>query len=238
MIIRNKTLIIMSFVLAFGLYFSSSKVSKALKFFHKYDQYVEVKGFDERIVNANQGSWRIAFNTSADDLVKLYKDVSDTQKTVTRFLTDAGFKESEIEIIPVTVVDNKSDSYAQNNASVARYKAFSGITLVTNNVNLAAKTSQKTILLLQQGVLITSSIVNYSYTNLNEIKADMLKAATQNARDSAKSFSKVAKTDLGSIRRAHQGLFTITPAGGASEYDDSTIMKKVRVVTTVQFYLK
>lgn len=79
--------------------------------------------------------------------------------------------------------------------------------------------------------------MRYIYTDLNSIKKDMLDKATLNARDAAQSFAKVAKADLGGIRQAQQGVFSITSASGNSEYDESSVMKKVRVVTSIQFFL-
>ena len=64
----------------------------------------------------------------------------------------------------------------------------------------------------------------------------MLTAATANAKEAANTFAKNANSQLGGIRQASQGLFTVQNADDS--YGDNSPDKKVRVVTTVQYYLK
>ena len=71
---------------------------------------------------------------------------------------------------------------------------------------------------------------------LNEIKPDMLREATKNARIAANEFAENAGVKVGGIRDARQGSFYVRDAG--SDYGDtSKIEKDVRVVTTITFYL-
>jgi hypothetical protein len=75
----------------------------------------------------------------------------------------------------------------------------------------------------------------------------MITEATKNARAAADRFASDSGSKVGSIRQANQGVFTILPAdqGGASEGGeggpvyggDASLMKTVRVVTTVEYYL-
>ena len=74
----------------------------------------------------------------------------------------------------------------------------------------------------------------------------MITEATRNARAAAERFAQDSGSKVGSIRQANQGVFSILPAdqggdtgegGGMSFGADSSLMKTVRVVTTVQYYL-
>jgi uncharacterized protein len=89
----------------------------------------------------------------------------------------------------------------------------------------------------------------YKFTALNSIKPDMITEATRNARAAADRFAADSGSKVGSIRQANQGVFSILPAdqgsdageGGPGGYGgfaaDTSLMKTVRVVTTVQYYL-
>jgi len=77
----------------------------------------------------------------------------------------------------------------------------------------------------------------------------MITEATRNARAAADRFAADSGSQVGSIRQANQGVFSILPAdqAGGSEageggeggfQSDSSIMKTVRVVTSVQYYLE
>ena len=79
----------------------------------------------------------------------------------------------------------------------------------------------------------------FLFTRLNEIKPPMIAEATASARQAAEQFAKDSQSRLGSIRQANQGVFVILPrdqAPGASE--ESQRVKTVRVVTTVEYYLR
>jgi hypothetical protein len=67
----------------------------------------------------------------------------------------------------------------------------------------------------------------------------MIAAATAEARAAAEQFAADSRSALGGIRTANQGVFVILPrdqAPGVSEEDQ--LLKVVRVVTTVQYYLE
>ena len=89
----------------------------------------------------------------------------------------------------------------------------------------------------------------YKFTKLNSIKPDMITEATRNARTAADRFARDSGSKVGSIRQANQGVFSILAAnqasgtgeGGENVYDnsaDNSMMKTVRVVTSVQYYLE
>jgi len=71
---------------------------------------------------------------------------------------------------------------------------------------------------------------------MNEIKPEMLKAATKNARIAANEFAENAGVKVGGIRSARQGSFVIRDVG-QSYGETGKIEKDVRVVTSVTFFL-
>ncbi len=67
----------------------------------------------------------------------------------------------------------------------------------------------------------------------------MVAQATANAREAAAQFAKDSRTALGGIRQASQGVFVILPRDQAPGVNESNQLQKiVRVVSTVQYFLK
>ena len=64
-------------------------------------------------------------------------------------------------------------------------------------------------------------------------KEVMAEEATANARQVAQKFAEDSKSRLGKIKRASQGQFSVTNRDSNTPY-----IKKVRVVTSVTYYLK
>ena len=92
---------------------------------------------------------------------------------------------------------------------------------------------------MRQGVTIVSneydetSNVTYEFTGLHDIKPEMIAEATKNARKTAEQFATDSNSELGKIKTADQGQFSI------NDRDQNTPwLKNIRVVTTVVYYLK
>jgi uncharacterized protein len=148
----------------------------------------------------------------------------------------------------VRVVDTQANEFGGNNRAPHRYIVEQQITVRTSRVGQVAAATQKTMQLLQKGIVLTSNPgqrLTYKFTGLNSIKPDMITEATRNARAAANRFASDSGSKVGSIRQANQGVFSILPADQASESGegggnfagDSSLMKTVRVVTSVQYYL-
>lgn len=67
---------------------------------------------------------------------------------------------------------------------------------------------------------------------MNDLKPEMIEEATRNARAVAQKFADDSKSELGGIRQAAQGQFSITSDSNTPQ------LKRVRVVTTVDYFLK
>ena len=219
-------------ILSLGLGLSGYFIGQGFLGSRMNNQYVEVKGLAERVVKSDEAALTINVKLVNNDLTQLYDAVAKNQAATKQFLLAQGFKAEEISMNPITITDNQSISYNQNQ-EMPRYSADTGVTVSTYLVDNVAQALQKTNDLVAQGVVVTSSNVMFRYSKLNEIKRPMLEEATKSARNAAESFAMDSKTSLGKIQHASQGLFTITDAN--STYDSGTsIMKKVRIVTMLQ----
>ena len=61
----------------------------------------------------------------------------------------------------------------------------------------------------------------------------MIKEATKNARKAALQFAEDSESELGKIKRANQGQFSIEDRDQTTKH-----IKKIRVVTTVEYALE
>ncbi|MDD5733171.1 MAG: SIMPL domain-containing protein, partial [Bacteroidales bacterium] len=142
----------------------------------------------------------------------------------------------EIGINAPEIIDMSAERYSTTPAPY-RYNVTSVITVSSNKVDLVRKLIADQGELLKQGIAITGGEYRYntvySFTALNDIKPQMIEEATRNARAAAMKFAQDSGSKLGKIRNASQGQFTI------SDRDENTpYIKNVRVVTTVNYYLK
>jgi hypothetical protein len=235
-------------LLALGLIVGGWVLGSEIKATRLSDRYVSVKGLVERKVKSDLAIWPLTYKEAGDDLSALYAKTEADKKTVLQFLSDQGIEASEIELGVVRVVDTQANEYGGTERAPHRYIVEQEITVRTSRVDQVAAAAQKTILLLQKGIVLSGNPgqgLTYKFTGLNSIKPDMITEATRNARAAADRFASDSGSKVGSIRQANQGVFSILPADQASDpgeggggSGDNSIMKTVRVVTSVDYYLE
>lgn len=223
-----------SISIGLGLILSGLAIGHGITNLKRYEQSVSVRGLDERTVKSTESSWNLSFSVSGNSFEEVQTKVNSNQKSIEKFLLSKGFDANEIEKGFIQVTDNATYGWKKENGM--RYQASASVTLSTKKVDQVEKAKDKTKELFDQGILLRDSRVKYYFTDLNSVKPEMLKNAAANARDAATAFSRDAGVSLGKIRSATQGLFSISAPN--SEYDsESTLIKKVRVVTQVNYFL-
>lgn len=198
----------------------------------------EVKGLAERRVNADKAFWTIGFNVTgkaSDDIAQLYEKSKADEKEIMALLVANGFTMDEIK---PGVTDYSVFEYRDGNQRLIEktIQLRGSIEIETGDVQRTAATRSKLNELIAKGIDIQNNPPMYLYTRLNDIKPEMLREATTNARIAANEFASNAGVEVGSIRSASQGGFTIVDVG-ESYGDTRKIEKEVRVVTSVSFYL-
>ncbi len=239
-------------LLALGLVVGGWVLGAEIKATRLSDRYVTVKGLVERRVKSDLAIWPLSYKEAGDDLSSVYAKTEADKKTVLQFLDQQGIQPSEIELGVVRVIDTQANEYGGGNRAPHRYIVEQQIPVRTSRVDQVAAAAQKTMQLLQRGIVLNSNPgqgLIYKFTGLNSIKPDMITEATRNARAAADRFASDSGSRVGSIRQANQGVFSILAAdqgsvasesgepGGENFNADSSLMKTVRIVTTVQYYL-
>ena len=238
----------LGFLVALGLIIGGWVLGAQIKATRLGDRYVTVKGLVERKVKSDLAIWPLSYKEAGDDLSSVYAKTEADKKTILDFLDQQGIQSSEIELGVVRVVDTQANEFGGGNRAPRRYIVEQSITVRTSRVDQVATAAQKTMQLVQKGIVLSSNPgqgVAYKFTGLNSIKPDMITEATRNARAAADRFASDSGSKVGSIRQANQGVFSILAADQASDTGepgfgnsaDSSLMKTVRVVTTVEYYL-
>ncbi len=204
--------------------------------------YVSVKGLSEMDVKADLAVWELKFVVTGNDLTLAQQEMEQKGKLIASFLMEQGFNAAEINASSINTNDLLANPYRSNDVNASRYILTQTITVRSNNVDLVNKSLGQTGSLIAQGVVFDNqygSPVSYVFTKLNEIKPKMLEEATKNAEASAREFAKSSDSQVGKIRRANQGIFSILPAEQTMNASEMTqINKKVRVVSTIEYWLK
>lgn len=229
--------IVAALIVAAGLMGMGGALRSGIVEFKRMDRCVSVKGLSERVVMADKVTWSLTYKELGNDPTEMYGLLEQKNSKVVAFLTSSGIKSEDISINPPQIVDRQADNYG-NEIMTYRYKATSIITVTSGEVEKVRSLLTKQSELMKQGIaLVTSEYDNnsvvYEFTGLNNIKPEMIEEATKNARATAQKFADDSGSELGKIRTAQQGQFSIENRDINTPY-----IKKLRVVNTIEYSLK
>jgi len=227
--------LVSSAILAVGLVAGGYLLGDGLKRAHRADRAVTVRGLAERDVTADLATWTIAYSSTAADMTTAQAGVDRDTVQIRAFFKELGFPADALQPTGVNV-SQMTDNGIQS------FTVRQRMSLRSSDIKRAQDAVRRQFDLVRRGVMLEDgSGMAYTFTKLNDIKPPMVAAATKDAREAAEQFAQDSGAEVGAIKNATQGYFTIDArdgdSGGGWGVSD-TPYKKVRVVTTVDFYLK
>lgn len=199
----------------------------------KTSRTVTVRGLAEREVDANLAIWPMSFSLGGTSLPDIQKSIINQTDIVTAYLQKYGLTEKDYTVQAPSI----TNTTLQFRSEQHRYPFIATqVILVRSSQVQAVKNAQEHVLeLLGKDISISQeygNTIEFEYTNLNDIKPEMIGEATRNAREAANQFASDSGSQVGKIKNATQGYFSIENA--APGLEDK---KKIRVVTTVEYTL-
>ena len=221
-----------------GMTVAALLVGRTIRNVKRMDEFVTVKGLSEREVSADLGIWPVSFTVSANDLKQLESQIQTARQIVDQFLTEQGFEGNEVSNAPPQISDaQSSNNGTEDTKRPFRYQANVTVLLRSPKVPRVKNALEASDKLVQKGIVLGGDSYNgkpqFLFTGLNAIKPDMIQEANRNARQAAERFAADADSPGGAVHHAVQGPFEV------NDVDSSSPDRKiVRVVTTVDFYLR
>jgi len=231
----NKVALAGAVTLAGGLIIGGYLLGDGLRRAHAAERSVTVRGLAERDVTADLATWTIAYSATGNALPGVRTEIEQNTEALKGYFKSLGFPDNAL-----TATGAGVNQFMNN--GIPNITITQRMQLRTNDIERAQKAVAQQFDLVRRGVTLQEgSAMRYSFTRLNAIKPEMVAQATKDARNAAEQFAKDSGTGVGGIKSATQGYFSIESrdgeqSGGYGAAD--TPFKKVRVVTTVDFYLE
>ena len=240
----NRTPLFVALIGALGLVLAGGAIGRGFRDARMAERYVSVKGVSEREVKADLALWPIPFVAANDDLALAQEQIVRSSERIKAFLVRQGLDTAQAQLQTLRVTDRQANPY-QTQEGGRRFIIRQTLIVRATDPDRVLAASQRVGELVQGGVVLSSGEEygpggpTFLFTKLNDIKPAMIAGATSRAREAAEQFARDAQSRLGGIRQANQGVFVILPrdqAPGVTE--ENQLFKTVRVVSSVEYYLR
>ena len=227
-------------VITLGLIIGGYLLGNGLVRAREADRSVTVRGLAERDVTADLATWSLTYAAKTGDLASAQAEAEQDSAAIRTFFKEIGFPAEALQPAGVNV-----SQYSNN--GIPEVTVRQTMVLRSKDIKRAQEAATRQFELVRRGVVLEDgSGMTYRFTGLNALKPPMIAQATKDARASAEQFAKDSGTSVGSIKSASQGYFSIAPRDGDSGADGEggggggidSPYKRVRVVTTIDFYLR
>lgn len=223
-----------------GIAVAGLAIGHGLERFRLADRSVVVKGLAEKSVESDFAVWTLPFRRGGNAFGEVQKSLAGDRDAVLGFLQARGFKDEEIEVRPLAVQDLFAREYGSGNQPLR----FNGTGQVIVKSARVAEVEAATLAvdpLIQAGVQLSSDGergVDYQLRGFNDAKAELLSAATGNARQQGEKFASEAGARLGPLKSANQGVISIGGDDGDGSDGSRSRLKRLRVVSTFVYELR
>lgn len=243
--IKDYQIIVLGIFIALGVLLSTIVLSNAVISYQKLNkQALSVTGSASRNVKSDLAVWKAYYQVRSKDLKSGYAKIDQDKKAVTDFLVANGMKENDIKFTPVSsypVYKKLSNGYDSND--VDGYRLSQNVELSSKDVDAVTKLSQDVSKLVDKNVELSSNMVEYYVSNLDELKVQILADATKDAKQRAESMVKSTGGHIGVMNSAKMGVFQIvaensTDVSDYGIYNTNAINKKINAVVNATFTIK
>jgi len=243
--LKNSQIIVLGVCIAVATIVSSVILSggflKVMKFTR---EQISVTGSATKEIRSDYIVWKGDFSRREIDLKTAYTNLRADLDKVKAYLNSKGVKDDELTICQVaTETVYKKNEKGNDTNDIQGYRLSQGVEIRSKDVAKIDKVAREVTELIDQGIEFTSPAPEYFYTQLDELKIEMLAKATENAKQRADSMVKATGNKIGFMRSARMGVFQITPVTSTDVSDwgvnDTTSLdKKVMAIVTVSFAIE
>ncbi len=199
-----------------------------------------VIGSAKRPIRADHVVWRSSVSSQQPTLAQAFQEVKRYTEQVQAYLKSQNIPAEQITLSAVST--EPIPEYINNNPTgrTLAYRLVQSFEVSSPDVDQIAAISRSSTDLINEGVPLVSDPPRYLYTNLSQLRVEMIKEATEDAKVRADAIAGVTGSRVGSVRQAETDAFQITARYStdvinSGSYDTQTIDKDITAVISVTF---
>ncbi len=246
----NGKSVIASIVIAIAIIVSAIAVSYGLSNFRSSTSHnIGATGSASKDFESDLIVWNGSYSSYAYTSKDAYEEIKRDKSIVEKYLKNNGLKGDEIGFSAVSIRQRTRDTYDdQGNYTGSVFDGYTlsqRVTVTSKNLDQVELISTDVSSLLDSGIEFESEAPEYYYTELDEIKFDLIDNASKNAKQRIDIIANNAGAKIGKLTNSSLGVFQITAANsGTSDYsydgyfDTSSRIKTATITVRLEYSLQ
>lgn len=204
---------------------------------------VTVTGSAYKIVKSDSGKLGFEIQATGVNQKTAFNTIKNQKPQVIEYLKSKGIDPKDINARAITGYNTYKTQNGYSTNEIIAYNASMNIEVKSNDVEKIKEISTDIQNLVDKGINLSIYQPEYFYSDLASLKVNLLKEATSDAKDRAKSMLSATGAHVGKVKQMRMGVFQITSVDSTNVSDmgindTSTIDKKVTAVANVIFKIK
>jgi hypothetical protein len=227
-------------------------LGNGIRYKNQAESTIEVTGLGNKDFDSDLIIWNGSFSKNAFDIKDAYASLSEDRKTIERYFSEKGIKPSEIVFQSVDIQPEYEYTYDERGRSHSEFKGYKltqGIKIEATSsasddrLSLVENISRDVTELINEGIELYSGSPQYYYTKLEDLKIEMMAAATANGKERAQQIADNSGGSLGDLKEARMGVFQIVGRNANEEYswggtlNTSSRQKTAQITVKLKFLI-
>ena len=165
--------------------------------------------------------WRGTYSAYAQTTGEAYSRLERDSSKIKRYLEDNGIDPEDVVFSAIDINKRYSSNYNEAGNYVGDtfngYELYQTVTVSSEDVDQVENVSRDITELIEDGVEFTSNSPEYYYKDLDSLKLELVKAATENAKERIDLMAEGSGCQVGKLVSSNLGVFQITAKNSADD---------------------
>jgi len=208
-------------IAALGLIITAFVLANAYKYRFRSAEEISVVGLAEVDFTSDLIVWNGSFERKAMNLRDAYTALKNDETAIRTYLKEKGVPDSSVVISAVSIdkeFENAYDSRGNVASVFSGYKLSQRVKIQSKDMDRVEALSRQVTELIEKGIEFKSEAPRYYYTQLANLKMDLLAKASEDAKLRAETIARSVNSSLAKLKKANMGVLQITGKNSDEDY--------------------
>lgn len=216
----KKSIVLSSLILAIAFVAVAFIATNSYALKYKNTQRISVTGSAQKNFESDIINWTAQYARKSLDISQASAMLEQDKDQVVSFLISNGIKREDIVVQSVNIsrdYEYQYDSRGNSQRVFTGYSLSQSVVVQSKDLDKVEEAAREISSLLSKGIELSSYSPQFFYSDLESLKLDLIKEASDNAFQRANNIASESKAKIESLLQADLGVFQIT---GQNENED------------------